>query len=479
MSLLQVDDIQGIVLYGYGRLQHAAFLLLAIGNPPAARTWLRTLGVRNAQFDPAITDRCTNIAFTRAGLERLGLPADVMSGFSTEFTEGMTGTEHRRRTLGDVGESSPERWSWGGPGNPEPHVLLMLYARDAAILDALVDEHQRSTAAAGFQQVRLLDTNWLAEEREHFGFRDGVSRVVIEGSGSVGPAVSTIAAGEFVLGYPNAYGQYSERPLVSSAQDPGGLLSASPDDGDRRDLGMNGSYLVFRQLSQDVYGFWRFIHEQTMGPDGLRDPEGRIRLASKMVGRWPSGAPLVKSPEADDPRLAADDDFVYCGLDDRQGFKCPIGSHIRRSNPRDALEPEPGSARSIEIGKRHRILRRGRNYGAPAAAALGVDDILAGGGGSGERGLHFICLNAHIGRQFEFIQHTWVNNPKFDGLYEDDDPLVGHRGGGRGEPGGTFTVQAEPIRRRVTGMPRFVQVRGGGYFFMPGLRAIRYLAHLH
>jgi hypothetical protein len=103
-------------------------------------------------------------------------------------------------------------------------------------------------------------------------------------------------------------------------------------------------------------------------------------------------------------------------------------------------------------------------------------DILAAGAAAGERGLHFLCFNTHIGRQFEFIQHTWVNNPGFDGLYDDDDPLIGDRGSGHGKPGGTFTIQADPVRTRVTGLPRFVQVRGAGYFFLPGIRALRFLA---
>jgi deferrochelatase/peroxidase EfeB len=173
--------------------------------------------------------------------------------------------------------------------------------------------------------------------------------------------------------------------------------------------------------------------------------------------------------------LCDDNAFLFHQSGDADGFKCPIGSHIRRTNPRDSLEPMPGSARSIEVGKRHRILRRGRPYGAPAAGSMNVAEIAAAGETAWERGLHFICFNTHIGRQFEFIQHSWVNNAKFDGLYEDDDPIVGSRGAS-GAPGGVFTIQGEPVRTRVTGMPRFVHVRGGGYFFMPGLRALRFLA---
>jgi Dyp-type peroxidase family len=265
---------------------------------------------------------------------------------------------------------------------------------------------------------------------------------------------------------------------VNQDQDPNGLLLRAPEDPARRDLGMNGSYLVFRQLSQDVTAFWRYCDDQTRQRDGASNAAGRVRLAAKMVGRWPGGAPLVKSPDTDDLALSNENEFLYHGEGDAQGLKCPIGAHIRRTNPRDSLEPDPGSDRSIEVGKRHRIIRRGRAYGAPVASSLDAADVLAAGSSAGERGLHFLCFNTHIGRQFEFIQHTWANNPGFDGLYDDDDPLIGDRGGSYGKSAGTFTIQADPVRTRVTGMPRFVQVRGGAYFFMPGIRALRYLASL-
>lgn len=478
MSTLQVTDIQGIILHGYGRLRSACFLLLCITKPAAAKAWLQTLDVRNAQAKPDHTDRCVNIAFTRAGLEKLGLSAELMHQLAGEFSEGMAATEHRQRILGDVDDSSPERWRWGGTRSPQPHILLMLYASDPGALSTLVAEQQASFPNAGLELLTLLDSSWLPHGKEHFGFRDGVSSTGIEGFDSGLSPGNAIAAGEFILGYLNAYGQYTQRPLLDPNHDPDGLLPQAPDDSRQRDLGMNGSYLVFRQLSQDVAGFWKFIDDKTRQGEGSPNPDARIKLAAKMVGRWPSGTPLVKSPDVDDPALCDDNDFLYHGSDDRHGLKCPIGSHIRRANPRDSLEPEPGSDRSIAVGKRHRVLRRGRTYGPPVANSMEIADILTGGDLAVERGLHFICFNTHIGRQFEFIQHTWVNNPKFDGLYEDDDPLVGDRGGARGGRGGTFTVQSEPVRTRVTGMPRFVHVRGGGYFFMPGLRAIRFLGSM-
>jgi Dyp-type peroxidase family len=478
MPPLQVDDIQGILLYGYGRLRHACFLLVSVAEPADARTWLGTLDVRNAVFDPDKVDRCLNIAFTPEGLTRLGLGNDLLAELAPEFREGMAGTAHRQRILGDHGESGPDTWRWGGPRNPEPHVLLMLYGRDDDALSALLYEQLSQFTGSGLRLIEKLDTNWLPQQKEHFGFRDGVSHAGIGGFHTNTTPDNTIAPGEFVLGYPNAYGQYTQRPLVSPERDLRGILPPAADAPGLRDLGMNGSYLVFRQLSQDVGRFWAFCDEHARQGGAADRADAHVRLASKMVGRWPSGAPLVKSPDVDDPALSGDNNFLYYGSGDPHGFKCPIGSHIRRTNPRDALEPNPGSARSIEVGKRHRVLRRGRPYGAPLAASMEIADMLAAGDDAGERGMHFICFNTHIGRQFEFIQHTWVNNPCFDGLYEDDDPIAGDRGGARGRPAGTFTIQSDPIRTRVTGIPRFVHVRGGGYFFMPGIRAVRYLASL-
>lgn len=478
MSLLQIDDIQGIILHGYGKLAGACFVLLRISNANQTKTWLQALDIRNATSRPGETERCMNIAFTRAGLEALGVTETIRQSFSGEFCEGMSVTEHRQRILGDVGDSSPQHWNWGGPTTPEPHMLLMLYAPNDDMLASFLSGQQAGFPRAGLEQILCLETKRLPFSKEHFGFSDGVAQPGIDGFDTDTPAHNLIAAGEFILGYANAYGQYTPRPLVLPGSDPTGILPVAADDTAQHDLGKNGSYLVFRQLSQDVPAFWQFIDEKTRGADGASHPDARLKLAAKMVGRWPSGAPLVKTPNADAPALSQDNDFLYYGSDDAYGFKCPVGAHIRRANPRDALDPEPGSARSIEVGKRHRILRRGRAYGAPVVKSMEPADVLTTDDSAGERGLHFLCFNSHIGRQFEFIQHTWVNNPKFDGLYEDDDPLIGDRNGAGQKPGGCFTMQGDPLRMRVTGLPRFVRVRGGAYFFMPGLRALRFLASL-
>jgi len=201
--------------------------------------------------------------------------------------------------------------------------------------------------------------------------------------------------------------------------------------------------------------------------DGAADLHARTLLAARMVGRWPSGAPLTRSPGADRPETAADNDFGYAA-EDEHGDRCPLGAHVRRTNPRDSLPPDPGTKKSVAVGKRHRLLRRGRSYGPP----IDVDQALAGEAEAVDRGLHFLALCADIARQFEFISHTWVQNPTFAGLLDDADPLLG----GHAARGNSFTVQGEPVRTRVTGVPPFVTVRGGGYFFLPSARALRYLA---
>ena len=176
------------------------------------------------------------------------------------------------------------------------------------------------------------------------------------------------------------------------------------------------------------------------------------------------------SPDHDDPHLSGANDFAY-HASDPFGDRCPVGAHVRRANPRDSLDPDPGSRASVAINKRHRILRRGRSYGP----RITVEEALRDGEDSDDpRGLHFLCLNANIARQFEFIQHTWVNDPKFAGLYDDPDPLVGARSGARGD----VTIQERPVRTRLRAMPEFTSVRGGAYFFLPGIRALRYLATL-
>jgi Dyp-type peroxidase family len=487
MSQLELHDIQGIIARGYGNLDAAAYVLLQIEVAQRVKPWLGQLvdSVHTSDERPGRDRICLNIAFTYAGLAALGLDEHALSTFATEFQEGMT-EPNRSRILGDYkpgeasNENDPQRWQWGGtnPQQPTVHILLLLFAVDTPQLEVFYADLEQQFALAGVKLILRLDTHPLKGEagefREHFGFRDAISQPSIEGMHPDKSADNLIKAGEFILGYANEYDLLTESPRVRPELDPQNMLP--PGELGAHDLGRNGSYLVFRQLSQRVTEFWRFLEQTSQNPDGSSNPEARVKLAAKLVGRWPSGTALVQSPDRDDPTVANKNDFAYHHAD-AQGLRCPFGAHIRRSNPRDSLDPGPGTPASIAINKTHRLLRRGRTYGAPISESFDPETILQNPI-PGERGIHFICINANISRQFEFVQHTWLNNPKFNGLYAETDPLVGDRLPGTIGITNTFTIPETPLRQRIKGLPQFVVVRGGAYFFLPGIRAIRYLASL-
>lgn len=529
MSGLELTDIQGIIRTGYGLMKAACFVFLEIEDPKLVKGWLKDLDLKDAikkKDDPQ--NEYINVAFTHLGLQILGLHAVLDEAFSREFEEGMTGG-NRPDILGDHEKSGPDQWAWGGTDKSNPknqehiHILLLLYAKTDVHLHPLYERQSQKFAAAGLKEVKKLDTIHLSKRKEHFGFRDGISQPWIAGKEGDkeeeeaqrvyregGSSGNFIAAGEFILGYKNVYEEYTSSPTAVPEKDPGGILPPSVVDVDSHtpDFGRNGSYLVFRQLSQDVKQFWGFVDDKTRDPSGSSNPEARVKLASKMVGRWPSGAPLANDGDQDpypdkdhDDLLPLDKKHDKFGFNrsDPYGESTPLSSHIRRANPRDSLADQGLNPRrqrtsqsedTKEAGKRratalsstnsHRIIRRGRAYGKPVADSLDPGAILDTPQPEGERGLHFLCFNANLARQFEFVQHTWINNPKFHDLYSDVDPLIGDHHSKNVDRGlsPTFTVPGEPIRQRISGLSRFVQVRGGAYFFMPGIKAVKYLASL-
>lgn len=298
-----------------------------------------------------------------------------------------------------------------------------------------------------------------------------------------------VSLGEFLLGYPNEYGKYTERPLLDASAEAEDLLPAE-DQPAKRDLARNGSYVVIRQLEQDVAGFWQFVARES-GDDAARADA----LAASLVGRTRAGAPLVPSALAiagigNTPEAIAANGFTFDG--DAAGVRCPFGAHIRRANPRNADLPSPPRnalehlIATVGLGPHapgddlissvrfHRILRRGREYGpplTPEAARLPQTE-------RPERGLHFVCINANISRQFEFLQTAWLMGTKFDGLSGESDPLLGNREPVPGcGPADGFTIPRENAApQHLDAMPQFITVRGGAYFFLPSLRALKYIA---
>ena len=461
---IDTADIQGVILRGYGRFPHNTYLLLEVKDPGLAKTWLRSVlpQVSDATAHPA--ELAFNLAFSPQGLHALGLSDANLANFSLPFREGVA-TPHRQRMLGDYGESDPARWWWGTEKSGFPHILAMVFAPTAAAVQQWIEAQvQPALAGGGIRLQHRYDAYNPADNKEHFGFHDSISQPVVRGSGRPGPDNDIVATGEFVLGYANEHNQYPFSPLITEMQGDCNLLPPDPKGSGHKDLGVNGSFIAYRIMEQDVDGFWQWMRDKTKRQDGSVDETAAVRLASKMVGRWPEGAPLALFPDHDPKINSFDNDFGY--THDPDGLACPFGSHLRRNNPRDSqrtLNPK----RSLALTKRHRIIRRGRLYQMPDEQ------------GVTRKGLHFLGVNADIEQQFEFIQHVWANNNQNTWLYDDPDPIIGVPD--PADPynkGGQFTVQQYPVNAHVSGLQRFVHIRAGGYFFVPGILALRYLTTL-
>ncbi|MGH7802119.1 MAG: Dyp-type peroxidase [Thermodesulfobacteriota bacterium] len=436
--LLELDEIQSGVLLPRPSPYAATYVLLRIDERKVGREFMRRVSnvvALAANLTSPAGDAWVSVALTFQGLKALGVPQDSLDSFAWEFQRGMTA---RADVLGDTGESSPENWE-KPLGTPDVHVVVIALSPDAQRLEMVLERARKAyQELPGIKAIWRQDCYAPPTGKEAFGFRDGISHPAVEGSGIPGtnPGEQPLKAGEFVLGYRDELGGLPPIPQPEV-------------------LGRNGTYVVFRKLHQRVAAFRRFLKANSSCH------EEEELLAAKLMGRWRSGAPLALCPLQDDPELGANprrnNDFLY-KEDDLIGYKTPTGSHIRRTNPRDASVP--GEVRL------HRMIRRGTAYGPPLPEGVLEDD-------GADRGLMFAFVGAHLGRQFEFVQSEWVNSGTFIEAGDARDPIVGSN-----EGASSFTVPQRPVRRLLQGLPRFVVTRGGEYCFMPGLRALRWLADL-
>ena len=347
-----LKDIQGIVISGYGHLPCASYMLLRVTEAAAARRWLRNIVDHVTTSERKKEGSSLNVALTHQGLLHLGLDDETLATFSRPFLEGMT-TPHRSRILGDADENAPANWDWGGNDVTKAvDILLLVFALDESTLEALLGEKRAELVQNGIAELQTLGAGRQPDSHEHFGFADGMGQPAIEGTiqAERAAARNVIKAGEFLLSYTNDYGKPADSPMVQASRDPNGLLppASQAKQGRRpprkrmRDLGRNGTYLVFRQLAQHVANFRNFLDEATRGLDGQIDPVASVRLAAKFVGRWQNGAPLALSPARRRSGVKQMQTTLAIATAMRTGFKCPIGSHVRRSNPRDTLGPDGG-----------------------------------------------------------------------------------------------------------------------------------------
>lgn len=416
---LELDDIPRFVTSGFKRLRFASYFLVRITDTVAARAFIaRHAGHVLPASSPRPSDNAILMAFSHPGLYKLTGASG--SHFDDAFREGMCppASERRARLLGDTGDNHSRHWAWGSE-NEIDMVTVLFQATDNQLP---VEETRDELAQCG--HVDLVSGEIPPDKREPFGFVDGISQPHVEGldagPGSVHDPL--IKPGEFILGYENEAQVFSEVPAL----------------GGNSDWGRNGSYFVLRQLRQDVDGFNHAMAR-------FDDPAA---AAARIVGRWQDGAPLTLNPK-DSPGPSTENEFSYFAHD-QHGFSCPLGAHVRRSNPRDALTDEThgvGIEHARARNRQHRMIRRGRVYRT-----------------NSDVGLMFGALVASIEDQFEFVQHMYVGGSGFAGLVDEDDALTGTLG--------SFTRQHPYTPSRTNGLKQFVFTRGGGYFFLPGLRGL-------
>jgi len=437
--MLEFNDIQHILLTRAPALT-GRYEFLSFRDPAGGRAWISGLidKVHSAETMRATVEsdtRWVSLAFTWNGLRALGLDERALATFPDEFKQGMV---TRAEILGDTGVNHPDHWV-GGLASPELHAIAILFARNREERVRCQAEHEKFvTTCQGVEVLSSLDleaTPPFEYAHDHFGYHDRLSQPVIEGSGEdptpgSGPALKP---GEFILGYPDEEGIVADRPQLEI-------------------LARNGSYMAYRRLEEHVGAFRDFLRQHGSTPDEQE------WVAAKLMGRWRSGAPLVLAPNNDDPELGADpqrnNNFNYKEMDPH-GYAIPLGSHCRRMNPRD-------TAANIN---RRRIIRRGATYGPYLPEGAPEDGV--------ERGIAAFVICGSLIRQFEFAQNVWANDKNFHELGNERDPIIGNQDGTL-----EYKIPKRPIRKKITGLPAFTTVRGGAYFFLPGLRALRYLASL-
>jgi deferrochelatase/peroxidase EfeB len=434
-------------------LAHAACLRVRFDADAAAyRAWLGSVAP-HVSYGHAAQDRpAIVLALTAGGLRALGLDEADLDTFPAAFVNGMTSPE-RARALGDVGPHAPDTWDWvDEPDGDKPgrvHALLLVYAGSGDALEQAISaiHNLPHATAVAISEPIWLQTRDRNDQREPFGFRDGLSQPVLAGTPAAQRAENqkqVMAAGEFVLGYADNRGFMPPVPSVAHVRQSAAALPRLADG--RYDLGRNSTFLVARQLRQNVKAFRDWVAAQAVALGTSPD-----YVAAKLVGRWPNGASLVRHPTRAGKQ--ADNDFNF-EAEDADGLACPLGAHIRRANPRDSLHPE--AADPLAIVNRHRIIRVGRPY-------------VAEPGGSPE-GLLFLCLNGDIERQFELVQQSWLLREDFGGLRGEQDPVTGLKPGAR-----TMTVPTLQGPQRLAALPTFVTPIGGGYFWLPSRAAVHYL----
>jgi Dyp-type peroxidase family len=540
--VLDIHNIQGNILVGFNK-DHRTLLGFLIGDSNKAKEWIKLISDRISTLDEVyqfkklfkslrsrqkhepigITATLINIAFSYNGMKNLIQDIDKIDEELEEIKEEVEksylkaawgafkdGLAKGSASLGDPTDESsighPKNWCIGTEERGEHSVPDILLIVDSDSPTDLAKEVDHLIEIAAMKNLTVIynetghDLSYYSEDRrgkEHFGFKDGISQPAVRGRLSESPKDFLTPRLKSTTSEDNPYDiEYTARgdPLVA----PGEFVLGYPQQNDRLprmvnpsrfvpELLRNGSYLVFRRLRQDVDGFEDFINKETKRLQSFQAfaDINSEKLKSLIVGRWPSGAPLARSPNKDDIDLAKDsnqnNNFRYG--DDENGYKTPVFSHIRKVNPRD-LETDIGDpAKNLKI----KLLRRGIPFGKPRDFAGSNDNIL---NCKNDRGLLFLSYQSSIVEQFERLTKLWMNltnKPTNPGL----SPAEKREGAGHDLIVGQTKdrirygnllrkVDNQRVKEKITtgnnGIFDWVIPTGGGYFFTPSIRTLNYIA---
>lgn len=449
---LKLADIQGLIVRGYN-MNVVRYFVLHVTDATKAKEFIsdlvngESLKITNAKQWDIKPSHCLNIGFTFEGLKALELQADMNEAFgkSGNYQPFINGAIDQACDIGDTGESDPKNWINGLDQKDKTHILLLLFAQERDTLDQksveLRDkyEKQKIQELGCFDGAKLLDRDGKPSDMIHFGYRDGIAQPRVDGF----PANKSILCdGQPII-------PAHELVLLNTK----GATYLLPEP---HELGKNGSFAAFRVLKQNVASFEKFLQEQK----DVIDPE---KLAAKMCGRWRNGVPLDLSPDKDqlEPPISYEKFNSFNYKEDQTGLKCPIGSHIRRSNFRltNSATGNPDL---------RRLIRRGIPYGS-TYDPKSPDPKSA----NEERGLLGLFICASLGQQFEFVMKQWVNSGHFAGLGDNvKDPLIGDND----SQDSKFDIPSDKESLEIKGFERFIITRGGAYCFLPSITALKYMA---
>lgn len=519
---LDIYEIQGNSLAGFNK-DYQTFLFIRIADVEGARTWLRALVPTvstlaevlafNRLFramrarmgaDPVgLSATWLNIAFASPGIAALTSDATAAELDEPSFQAGM------HNEAGELGDSlDTTAWKVGGTDDTVAHILLIVASDQPASHRQAVQRLRKSilsarSASGKFALEMILEQAGATlpgklRGHEHFGFKDGISQPGPRGRVSSAPqdfltprwidpadpravrfgrpGQPLVWPGQFVLGYARQNDQ--DALLPKEAEDPDNPLPL---------WAHNGSFVVVRRLRQDVDGFHAFVQQQAMQLAQTPDFQGisPTRLASMMVGRWPSGTPILRAPDQDIPALALDEfannnfrfqtptppvslvpipdyagDTFPQAQGDTQGSVCPFAGHIRKVNPRDDPTDQSGPNDTLT----RLLLRRGIPYGKVRDA---------------DRGLMFVSYQTSMRSQFHFMLNNWVDDVDRPVSTAGFDAIIGQKA--VTDAAVTPTDRSrEIILRNKTGQPvpftipkDYIVMTGGGYFFSPSIRTLK------